>query len=729
MAGAAGPPPAFERALSHGSVELSGAADGVPPTTAALGGAPARWGKTAIAGPPPGPSGRGEHASRCCCWAVRVDANPGPSALAIGVALTTVNVAKGLGEGAAPGKAPRAWGLRFDGEPGGAPRLAAGDLVMVILGPSQGDGENSPEEDETSEGVGVRFVLNGRDLPCGAQQGLPATGQALHLAVSFWEPGQRVTLLETGLAGMPLGDEERSAMKDLLAEVTRRAGSIAAEASTSKAAIAAGFRELRQVIVDKQHGAARRCAGLQEAMERPLQLQALQLEALLGAVGAGASQTPYVAAPASSGSFASTFATTCPQEELALVPREELKRLRERSAACAKLEKEVQKLSKKVEKLKEKNEAQKAVNKRANPLAPLDLVELPGGAAAAEAAEPERADHRSKFAAHYLALASAKRPTVHKCVPAFEGWVEQGSPCCAAAAVAGAWNALLPQWERVRQRMDPDAFSPDSAAPALSQHDVLEVYRGLWGQDLQVAEEALRDLLHQPADFDLQSLYEAVADKLGGFPQDSKPKTEGMKGILASIAAAPPDDPESAGAALHHFSERLDDLGPVATKLKTCWVKMGSIAKLSGQKPSTAPVGNDRLIAALKRLAETHEVPLKVWRFMGCGKSRFVWKVAEGDSTELVTQQWEGLVKEVAGDAILIFHLENHYSMIYAAREWEADAGYGGKRTVRQVLVAKPGQQPCSWIDFETMRRTLLTWNGHTVVGVAVDSAEEVLVL
>ena len=442
MAGAAGPPPAFERALSHGSVELSGAADGVPPTTAALGGAPARWGKTALAGPPPGPSGQGD---ACCCWAVRVDANPGPSALALGVALTTVNVAKGLGEGAAPGKAPRAWGLRFDGEPGGAPRLAAGDLVMVILGPSQGDGENSPEEDETSEGVGVRFVLNGRDLPCGAQQGLPATGQALHLAVSFWEPGQRVTLLETGLAEMPLGDEERSAMKDLLAEVTRRAGSIAAEASTSKAAIAAGFRELRQVIVDKQHGAARCCAGLQEAMERPLQLQALQLEALLGAVGAGASQTPYVAAPASSGSFASTFATTCPQEELALVPREELKRLRERSAACAKLEKEVQKLSKKVEKLKEKNEAQKAVNKRANPLAPLDLVELPGGAAAAEAAEPERADHRSKFAAHYLTLASAKRPTVHKCVPAFEGWVEQGSPCCAAAAVAGAWNALLPQ--------------------------------------------------------------------------------------------------------------------------------------------------------------------------------------------------------------------------------------------------------------------------------------------
>ena len=33
-----------------------------------------------------------------------------------------------------------------------------------------------------------------------------------------------------------------------------------------------------------------------------------------------------------------------------------------------------------------------------------------------------------------------------------------------------------------------------------------------------------------------------------------------------------------------HF-KRLDDLGPVATKLKTCWVKMGSIAKLSGEKP------------------------------------------------------------------------------------------------------------------------------------------------
>ena len=70
---------------------------------------------------------------------------------------------------------------------------------------------------------------------------------------------------------------------------------------------------------------------------------------------------------------------------------------------------------------------------------------------------------------------------------------------------------------------------------------------------------------------------------------------------------------------------------------------------------------------------------------------------------------------------VLLFHLQNHYSLVYAARENQADEGYGGKRTIRQILVAKPGQQPCRWIDFQSVRETISSWVGHAIIGVELE--------
>ena len=73
---------------------------------------------------------------------------------------------------------------------------------------------------------------------------------------------------------------------------------------------------------------------------------------------------------------------------------------------------------------------------------------------------------------------------------------------------------------------------------------------------------------------------------------------------------------------------------------------------------------------------------------------------------------------------VLIFHLQSHYSIVYAARENHADEGYGGKRVLRQVLVAKPGQQPCRWVDFTSVRETLLGWVGHMIIGVELEKVK-----
>ena len=54
-----------------------------------------------------------------------------------------------------------------------------------------------------------------------------------------------------------------------------------------------------------------------------------------------------------------------------------------------------------------------------------------------------------------------------------------------------------------------------------------------------------------------------------------------------------------------------------------------------------------------------------------------------------------GLVLFAAAGSALIFHLKNHYALIYALREWTSD----GKR-VRQLLCARKGQRPSAWVDW-----------------------------
>ena len=67
---------------------------------------------------------------------------------------------------------------------------------------------------------------------------------------------------------------------------------------------------------------------------------------------------------------------------------------------------------------------------------------------------------------------------------------------------------------------------------------------------------------------------------------------------------------------------------------------------------------------------------------------------------------------------VLLFHLKNHYGLIFATREWvEWD---GTKQTVvRQLLTARKGQRPVAWIDFSEARETMLGWEGYKIMAIS----------
>lgn len=97
--------------------------------------------------------------------------------------------------------------------------------------------------------------------------------------------------------------------------------------------------------------------------------------------------------------------------------------------------------------------------------------------------------------------------------------------------------------------------------------------------------------------------------------------------------------------------------------------------------------------------------------------------VASTDSIEAIESQWEELTRYLqAPDTALIYHLENHYSVIYAMREWSmvgnVNDGVQAESRVKQILVGKPGQAPNKWIDWEDVRACLLGWKGYGIVSV-----------
>ncbi|KAH8097454.1 hypothetical protein JL720_345 [Aureococcus anophagefferens] len=363
-------------------------------------------------------------------------------------------------------------------------------------------------------------------------------------------------------------------------------------------------------------------------------------------------------------------------------------------------------------------------------------------------------------------------------------WVKQPSPCCAAAALAGAMNALA----RVGRR----------DARAMQPLEILATMRGL----LRDTVAKKRASFERKLGADLGPLLAAVADRvaLDGKRFGASTKKEAAASVTAKyLLGAVRAEVEARGDAIAAAVERQRNVeqglapepapeadaadadeppAPVFCRLWELYEEDAARKRAEAEKrrleaearPSTAAFGNWGLIHAAEQLARDElfddvwagddastaageprvdepaapaagaadavaflrldpeplwacpKAPVatvRVTLFAGAAKrgSAMACPLRRGDGGPEVEAQW-GKLHAVFLDprACLLFHLKNHYALIYALRDWVDTSDPAKPRRVRQMLTARKGQRPSAWIDWLEARETMLNWAGYKMM-------------
>ena len=115
--------------------------------------------------------------------------------------------------------------------------------------------------------------------------------------------------------------------------------------------------------------------------------------------------------------------------------------------------------------------------------------------------------------------------------------------------------------------------------------------------------------------------------------------------------------------------------------------------------------------------------------------------VRRGDDAAAVEAAWAALkVAFEKPHTSLLLHQKNHYSLIFALREWTeedtppppaAEAESAGEdcaaaaappRRVRQLLTARKGQRPSAWVDWSETHRYIAGWSGYAILAISADA-------
>jgi len=145
---------------------------------------------------------------------------------------------------------------------------------------------------------------------------------------------------------------------------------------------------------------------------------------------------------------------------------------------------------------------------------------------------------------------------------------------------------------------------------------------------------------------------------------------------------------------------------------------LSGYAKITAERPSTSFFGNDGIFQSIQRLSQhTRTIDMIATPYMGKQKGNAKDSadiiVRDKDSPQTIADQWAQFREEfMAYNSAFLFHQINHYSLIYAMREWQDHAG----NKHRQILTAKRGQRPTAWLTFKEVRKILVSWHGYKII-------------
>lgn len=331
--------------------------------------------------------------------------------------------------------------------------------------------------------------------------------------------------------------------------------------------------------------------------------------------------------------------------------------------------------------------------------------------------------------------------------PLLEGWLPQPSPCCAAASTAGAFNAL---WNFGRDSKESASIREVAELMALNCERLCKQRQQRIERLLGLQESALDQVL---AELDAQLLAQGLEWTVHSGPKavTRSSAMDALRGLLraaplpaaasSSEASGEPslDTPFSADpiAALQEAlgvtstesgSNERDEgeeaaRGGVLVQCPIDWdqefgelfAKRKGVRRLRAEKPNTGEIGSWGIKQAMEDLIAARNCdPVRVHTLLGRKSNLKVEvPVEKSDDSASIDRQWNALKAAFSKPhSVMLFHLTNHYALLYAWREWQDADG----QFQRQILTARQGQKPTAWIMFEEARDIMMGWSGYHIL-------------
>ena len=283
------------------------------------------------------------------------------------------------------------------------------------------------------------------------------------------------------------------------------------------------------------------------------------------------------------------------------------------------------------------------------------------------------------------------------------GYVEQNSPCCAAAVVSGCLNSLA----------EINNLNP----LAIKNQEVLDQYASIFYQRIYKYENTFKKF---------NKLFILIDDYLEDkLTKDKKVLCKKIDLLIYSEIRKIDKSIQNNWINLRKFYLRNDCSDNTLLSIgkylfiqdKRCIPKFRNLVTnirryklLTKERPSTAPIGNWGILKVIKIISQNLNMENNL-------KSKKLLNLSDLNYQELLWKKIKDTF--LFPKTVLIFHLKNHYSLIYSLKEV-----YDSDNNLKDclLLISKKGQSPKDWVNLDFVIDTLKGWKGYNIIAVSSET-------